>query len=160
MSSSEMWRWHQSCVLLMSHQLWRSELDDVYVTLRGGPNFGPVKYVKEVSHLEHMHADSLLIHLNFFWKLTITWLNFFENSLLIRFELMEVDQKWVFDQFINHVIMNCSKTHFWSTFISSNRIKSEFSKKLSHVIINFEEKLGWIKSESACIYFTWLTSFI
>ena len=27
------------------------------------------------------------------------------------------------------------------------------------MIINFEEKLGWIKSESACICFTWLTSF-
>ena len=26
----------------------------------------------------------------------ITWLNFFENSLLIRFELTKVDQKWVF----------------------------------------------------------------
>ena len=30
--------------------------------LRGGPNFDPVKYVKEVSHVEYMHADSLLIH--------------------------------------------------------------------------------------------------
>ena len=26
--------------------------------LREGPNFDPVKYVKEVSHVEHMHADS------------------------------------------------------------------------------------------------------
>ena len=23
-----------------------------------GPTFGPVKYVKEVSHVKHMHADS------------------------------------------------------------------------------------------------------
>ena len=36
------------------------------------------------------------------------------------------------------------------------RIKSGFSNKFSHVIINFEEKFGWIKSESACICFTWL----
>ena len=28
---------------------------------------------------------------------------------------------------------------------------------LSHLIINFEEKLGWTKSEFACICFTWLT---
>ena len=83
--------------------------------------------------------------------------------------------------------MNCSKTQFWSTFISSNWIKIEFSKslsitwlwivqklnfdppslvrtgsklsfrtvwkrikirfsnKLSHVIINFEEKSGGSK---------------
>ena len=38
------------------------------------------------------------------------------------------------------------------------RIKIRFSNKLSHVIINFDEKLGWIKSESACICSTWLTS--
>ena len=31
----------------------------------GGPTFGPVKYVKEVSHVEHMHADSILVHPNF-----------------------------------------------------------------------------------------------
>ena len=30
--------------------------------LRGGPNFGPVKYVKEVSHVKDMHANSLLVH--------------------------------------------------------------------------------------------------
>ena len=27
-----------------------------------GPNFGPVKYVKEVSHVKHMHANSILVH--------------------------------------------------------------------------------------------------
>ena len=35
-------------------------------------------------------------------------------------------------------------------------IKSEFSNKSRHVTIKFEEKLGWIKSEMACICFTWL----
>ena len=40
--------------------------------LRGGSNFDPVKYVKEVSHVEHLHADSLLIHPNFSSKLMIT----------------------------------------------------------------------------------------
>ena len=29
----------------------------LYTSVRGGPNFDPVKYVKEVSHVEHMHAD-------------------------------------------------------------------------------------------------------
>ena len=38
----------------------------------------------------------------------------------------------------------------------SNWIKSEFSNKSRHVTIKFEEKLGWIKSETACICFTWL----
>ena len=38
----------------------------------GGPFFGPVKYVKEVIHVKHMHANSLLVHPNFFSKLTIT----------------------------------------------------------------------------------------
>ena len=60
----------------------------------------------------------------------------FENSFLIHFRLVELDQKWVFDQFESG-----SKVGF------------------RHVIINFEEKLGWIKIESACICFTWLTSF-
>ena len=54
--------------------------------LRGGPNFDPVKYVKEVSHVEHMHADSILIHPNFSSKLMIMWLkptfDPFSNSLL------------------------------------------------------------------------------
>ena len=33
--------------------------------LRGGPNFDPVKYVKEVSHVKHMHANLILIHPSF-----------------------------------------------------------------------------------------------
>ena len=49
---------------------------------------------------------------------------------------MKVDQNWVFDQF-----------------------ESGPKVGLSHVMINFEEKLGWTKVESACICFTWLTSF-
>ena len=47
-------------------------------------------------------------------------------------------------QFLFEINDHVTKT---LTFISSNRI------------INFEEKLVWIKSESACICFTWLTSF-
>ena len=38
----------------------------------GGPTFGPVKCVKEVSHVKHMHADSLLVHPNFSSKVMIT----------------------------------------------------------------------------------------
>ena len=47
----------------------------MWAVLRGGPNFGPVKYVKEVSHVKHMHANSdLLVHFNFSSKLMVTWL--------------------------------------------------------------------------------------
>ena len=53
----------------------------------------------------------------------ITWLNFFKNSLLIRFELMEVDQKWVF---MITWFKKWPKTHFWSTFNSPNWIKIKF----------------------------------
>ena len=140
--------------------------------VRGGPNFDPVKYVKEVSHVKQMHANSNLIHPNFSSKLMITWLNLFENPLLIRFqtdrkltfdpvrtnesgskmsfrtihcpvidklfensiliqfELTKVDQKWLFELFMVTWLINCSKNHFWSTFISSNWIKSEFSISL------------------------------
>ena len=59
-------------------------LEQIQVVRRGS-RFDPVKYVKEVSHVEHMPADSLLIHSNFSSKLMITWLNLFENPLLIRF---------------------------------------------------------------------------
>ena len=31
------------------------------INLRGSPNFDLVKYLKEVSHVKHMHANSLLI---------------------------------------------------------------------------------------------------
>ena len=95
-----------------------------------------------------MHADSLLIQPNFSSKLMITWLNLFENRFLIRFQ---IDRKCMVTRLIN-----CSKFHFRSTFISSNWIKSGFSNKMSHAIINFEDKFGWIKSESTCICFTWL----
>ena len=40
--------------------------------VRGGPNFDPVRYMKEVSHVKHMHEDSILIHPNFSSKLMIT----------------------------------------------------------------------------------------
>ena len=40
--------------------------------LRGGSTFGPVKFVKEVSHVKHMHTNSLLVHPNFSSKLMIT----------------------------------------------------------------------------------------
>ena len=31
----------------------------IMMLLRGGPTFDPVKYVNEVSHVEHMHADRM-----------------------------------------------------------------------------------------------------
>ena len=89
---------------------------------RGGTTFDPVKCVKEVSHVKHMHAVSLLIHLNFSSKLMITWLNLFENPLLIR---LQTDRKLTFDplrpneggmkvfvQFIVTWLINCSNPLF------------------------------------------------
>ena len=44
-------------------QKWLFNFDPlVSLVLRGGPNFDPVKYVKEVSHVKHMHANLILIH--------------------------------------------------------------------------------------------------
>jgi len=102
--------------------------------IRGGPTFGPVKYVKE-SESREAYACRLTFgppqflfesndHVTqmYFWSA----FKLIENSLFVQFELMKVDQKWVFEEFINHMTMNCWKTHFWFTFISSNWTKSEF----------------------------------
>ena len=55
---------------------WPPYIPTLYINneigLRGGKTFDPVNYVKEVSHVKHMHADSLLIHPNFSSKLMIT----------------------------------------------------------------------------------------
>ena len=37
--------------------------------LRGGLTFGLVKYVKEVSHVKHMHVNSLLVTPKFFFEI-------------------------------------------------------------------------------------------
>ena len=90
--------------------------------------------------------------------------------LLIQFELMKVDQNWVFEQFMVTLLINCSKNHFWSTFTSSNWIKIKFSiswkadQKLVFEQIESRDQfvrreIEWIKSESTCICSTWLTSF-
>ena len=55
---------------------------DLWFVLREDPTFGPVKYVKEVSHVKHMYADLLLVHPKFSSKLMITR----GNPLLIRFQ--------------------------------------------------------------------------
>ena len=62
--------------------------------VHGGPTFDPVLNVKEVGHVKHLHADLLLIHPDFSSKLMITWLNLFENPLLIHFQ---TDRKLTFD---------------------------------------------------------------
>ena len=53
-------------------------------------------------------------------------------------------------------VLNVKHMHVISIWSNSNWIKSGFSNKLTHVIINFEEKTRWIKSEAACICSTWL----
>ena len=50
------------------------------------------------------------------------------------------------------------ETWIWYPFVDSFLPSFEMPS-LVHVIINFEEKLRWTKSESACICFAWLTSF-
>ena len=72
----------------------------------------------------------------------------FENPLLIRFQ---TDRKLTFDPF--SLVRTGSKMSFRSVW---KLIKSGFSKKLSHVIINFEEEFGLIKKELTYICFTWL----
>ena len=62
--------------------------------VRGGTTFDPVLSVKEVGHVKHMHAVSLLIHPNFSPNFMVTCLDLFENSLLIRFQ---TDRKFTFD---------------------------------------------------------------
>ena len=62
--------------------------------IHGGPTFDPVLKMKEVSHVKHMYATSLLIQSNFSSKLMIKWLNLFENPLLIRFQ---TNRKFTFD---------------------------------------------------------------
>ena len=57
-----------------------------------------------------------------------------ENSILIQFELMKVDQNWVFEQFMVTWLINCSKTQFWSTFISSNWIKAGVTDRIEMTI--------------------------
>ena len=114
--------------------------------LRRGPNFGPVKYVKEVSHVKHMHTNSLLVHPNFSSKLMITWL------------------KPTFGP-----LSNWSKTHFWFSSNYWRWTKIEFSNSLLITWSWIVRKLTFgppslvrtrTKIEFSCICFTWLTSFI
>ena len=64
------------------------------ICVRRGTTFDPVLSVKEVGHVKHMHAVSLLIHPNFSPNFMVTCLDLFENSLLIRFQ---TDRKFTFD---------------------------------------------------------------
>ena len=62
-----------------------------------------------------------------------------ENSLLIHLHSFELYQKWVFDQFVSE-----SKVGFRTNWVTWSLLSRKFR---------------WIKIESACICFTWLTSF-
>ena len=65
-------------------------------------NFDPPQFLTEINdHVTQTH----------FWSA----FKLIENLILIQFELMKVDQKWVFEQFIVTWLINCSKTHFWSS---------------------------------------------
>ena len=91
------------------------------------------------------------------------WTTLYSNTIVrLRFNRYHTGttQRYTFwssfEQFVITWLINSSNFHFWSAFISSNWIKSDISNKLGQVIINFEKKSGWIKSETACICFTWL----
>ena len=73
--------------------------------------------------MEHMHADSILIHPNFSSKLII--------SQFVRKPIFKVSFQRIHGHVIDKLFENGSK-------VSS-----------SHVISNFEEKFGWIKSDLA-----------
>ena len=102
---------------------------------------------------KHYAGVQLLIHHHFSSK---EWTHDpkieFSNSLSIKCQW--IVRKLIFGPLL--LVRTGSKVSFWSLW---KRIKSGFSNKLSHVIINYEEKFGLIKSESSCICFTWLSSF-
>ena len=89
-----------------------------------------------------MHADSLLVHLNFSSKLMITWLeptfrplsNWSKTPSLVR-----TGPKLSLRTIHYHVIIKCPKTHFWSTFISSKWTKTEFS-----ISLKADQKWVWV----------------
>ena len=78
--------------------------------------------------------------------------NLFEISLLIQFEQMEVDQKRYFEH----------KSITWSwglrnfAFGLPPFVRTGSKAKFRHVMMNFEEKSKWIKSETACMCVTGL----
>ena len=82
-----------------------------------------------------------LIHPDFSWRSMISWLNSFENSILIRlnfskFHFRSSTNKWRWIKLkIRTVYLSrdhkCSKFHFWSTFNYSNLIKSEILKTVN-----------------------------
>ena len=60
-------------------------------------NFDPPQFLSEINdHVTKTH----------FWSA----FKQIKNLILIQFELIKMDQNKVFEQFINQVIMNCSKT--------------------------------------------------
>ena len=74
----------------------------------------------------------------------ITWVNFFRKLTFDPVRTKESGSKMSFRTIHGHVI---------------DKLFENSLVKLSHVINLSEEKFGWIKSESACICSTWLTSF-
>ena len=74
--------------------------------VRGGPSFSPVMYMKEGSTFG---LAEFLFKINDHVTRTHFWSAFklIKNSFLVQFEPMKF-----FEQLMNHVTMNCSKTHF------------------------------------------------
>ena len=131
-------------------------MDQIYI-VRGAPTFGAVKYVKEQSHVNHVHANSLLIHLNFSSKLMIIRLNFIVNRLLIRFQ---TDLKLTFDPLRTNE--GGSKVSFrwnWVVWSLMSKRNSGGSKLSWHTYGSREYLLHilyWIKSWTPAYFYIFL----
>ena len=91
-----------------------------------------------------------------YWKLNLTNIyyigHFWQMIILVKAFFCKENDFFKYSHAAVNILIQfwiwsiCMSFHFCST---SNWIKSGFSNKLSHMIINFEEKSRWIKSETA-----------
>ena len=118
-------------------------------------NFWSSYVCKGVSHVKHMHADSLLIHPNFSSISMITLLNLLENPLLISFQTY---RKFTFDPVWTNE--GGSKVDFrtnWFRWPLISKRKSVGSKVNRHAFASRDyllHKHEWIKISTA----PWLAS--
>ena len=82
-------------------------------TKRGGTIFDTIQNLKERFGPPEFHfewAQDFNLFESWFWSI---W-KLFEISLLVQFEQMKVDQKWVFEQFMVMWFINWTKIRFES----------------------------------------------
>ena len=131
-----------------------------------GPIFGPVQNLEIVMHI---HAVLLLVQPNFFSKEMITWsiFAFGPSSNCSKSRFWSISNKWKwgksgFRRVHDHVIDKRFEipllVHSHLFELDQKRLFEQFGPKAKfyHMVIYFEEKFGWTKSETACICVTWL----